>query len=75
VELATYTAYYQKSKIILILGVFESQMRLKEALYIVCIYIYAVYNAYIYIYIYVYGKCVKDKIVNSKCTHRQMTRP
>jgi hypothetical protein len=28
----------------------------------------------VYIYIYIYGKGVKDKNVNSKCTHRQMTR-
>jgi hypothetical protein len=26
------------------------------------------------VYMYVYGKCVKDRNVNSKCTHRQITR-
>jgi hypothetical protein len=29
---------------------------------------------YIICIVNIYGKCVKDKNVNSKCTHRQMTR-
>jgi hypothetical protein len=41
---------------------------LKETLYI----LYILYS--IYIYIYMYGNCVKDKHVNNKCTHRQITR-
>jgi hypothetical protein len=43
---------------------------LKEALYILVLYVLCS----IYIYIYIYGKFVKDKNLNSKCTHRQMTR-
>jgi hypothetical protein len=37
------------------------------------IYIYMV-KVWIYICIYIYGKSVKDRNMNSKCTHRQMTR-
>jgi hypothetical protein len=32
------------------------------------------YYMYCIVHIYIYGKGVKDKNVNSKCTHRQMTR-
>jgi hypothetical protein len=42
----------------------------------ICIILYYTYYTYIYIIhiLYVYDKCVKDKDVNCKCTHRQMTR-
>jgi hypothetical protein len=37
-------------------------------------YMYCIVCGCVCVYIYICGKGVKDKNVNSKCTHRQMTR-